>query len=110
MDDENLFDSLEACCWGISEVLRNMRRCPHTFRQAPDSEQAQLCADCLNITAKLSLISILLRGTLEIDSDQGIKMQANGLFRILRGVCFVCSPFYPYVPLLHKIRNLTRPT
>ncbi|KAH7243133.1 hypothetical protein B0J15DRAFT_501902 [Fusarium solani] len=88
MDDHYVVDSLETCCWGMGEVVRNIPRCPHSFRRALRKEQGQLCAACLKIETKLSLIAIQLEKTPEAGSDPEIQDQARDLLNILREVCF----------------------
>ncbi|KAI8720209.1 PNP-UDP-1 domain-containing protein [Fusarium sp. LHS14.1] len=88
MEDDRVVDSLETCCWGMGEVVRNIPRCPHSFRRALHKEQGQLCAACLKIETKLSLIAIQLEKTPEARSDPEIQDQARDLLNILREVCF----------------------
>lgn len=91
MEDDHVVDTLDACCCGIGEALRGLLECPHSIRRAfgRNQDQGQLCADCLDIEAKLSLVSIWLNNTQEDVSDPEIQDQARDILTIFRGICVV---------------------
>lgn len=90
MDVKDTAKFLEASAWKISETIQSLSSCPHVSRQ-PEKPWTNLCCICMNIQAKLGLISVRLASDPDAFSNPDVQRDGSELLRILEAASSVST-------------------